>query len=312
MKNCLTFFAFLIAFSHFSCSQNQPAEEEEGEVGEVKTPVTVTTVQTGPITETFNLSATSVFNKKNIIRSTTLGFIKKINVTVGDFVTAGKPLFLIRTEEGEVLENLIKNDPLLAPFKGGITIKAPASGHVREINFQLNDHVNDGDQLAVIADESSFVFILNVPFEFHKYVKPGNSCKIILPDSTQITGKITSVLGTVDAASQTQGYIVKPQVHVSLPESLQVNVQLIKNEKAHSQVVNKAAVLSDETMENFWVMKLINDSTAVKVPVKKGIVSGNKIEILSPEFKPTDRLLTTGNYGLPDTALVTVMKLKQP
>ena len=67
-----------------------------------------------------------------------------------------------------------------------------------------------------------------------------------------------------------------------------------------------------ETMENFWVMKLINDSTAVKIPVKKGIVSGQKIEILSPQFKPTDRLVTTGNYGLPDTALVTVLKPKRP
>jgi hypothetical protein len=33
-------------------------------------------------------------------------------------------------------------------------------------------------------------------------------------------------------------------------------------------------------------MKLINDTTAVKTPVKKGIQSGGKVEILSPKFDP--------------------------
>ena len=53
-------------------------------------------------------------------------------------------------------------------------------------------------------------------------------------------------------------------------------------------------------------MKLNNDSTAVKVPVKTGIETGDKVEILSPEFSLQDKILLNGNYGLADTALVTV------
>jgi uncharacterized NAD(P)/FAD-binding protein YdhS len=52
-------------------------------------------------------------------------------------------------------------------------------------------------------------------------------------------------------------------------------------------------------------MKMINDSTAVKVPVKKGIETSDKVEILSPEFSPQDKILLNGNYGLADTAKVT-------
>jgi multidrug efflux pump subunit AcrA (membrane-fusion protein) len=311
MKNCPTFFAFLLAFLLTGCTQMASEEEAEGAETEVKTPVQVISVQSGPITETFTLTATSVYQKKNIIKSNAQGFIKKVYVGLGDFVTAGKPLFLLRTKEAEVLGELAKKDPLLASFRGGITVKAPASGNVREINFQLNDYVNDGDQLAVIADQSSFVFILNVPFEFSKYTTIGTPCMLLLPDSTRIPGKITASLSTIDTGSQTQSYVVLPETNRSLPENLLVNVQLLKQEKANTQVIDKAAVLSDETMENFWVMKLINDSTAVKVPVKKGIVSGQKIEILSPKFKPTDRLVTTGNYGLPDTAYVTVTKARK-
>jgi uncharacterized NAD(P)/FAD-binding protein YdhS len=63
--------------------------------------------------------------------------------------------------------------------------------------------------------------------------------------------------------------------------------------------------LSNETLSEFWVMKMIDDTTAVKVPVKKGIETGDRVEILSPDFSPEDKILLSGNYGLADTALVT-------
>ena len=55
-------------------------------------------------------------------------------------------------------------------------------------------------------------------------------------------------------------------------------------------------------------MKLINDSTAVKVPIKKGIESQGKIEITEPVFTANDKIIQTGNYGLEDTARVTIIK----
>ncbi|WP_460891019.1 efflux RND transporter periplasmic adaptor subunit [Rufibacter soli] len=310
MKSRSLFPAFLLPLLLAGCTPSPPGEEAADI--EVRTPVQVVTVENAPISETLTLSATSVYQKKNVIKAPTQGYLKKIYVGLGDLVPAGKPLFLLRTKESEVLGDLARKDPVLASFQGGITVKAPATGRVREINFQLNDYVNDGDQLAVLADESSFVFILNVPYEFNRYVKPGTGCTIVLPDSTRIPGKITSSLGIVEPGSQTQSYVVVPHTNQDLPENLLVNVELNRQEKASSQVVDKSAVLSDETMESFWVMKLVNDSTAVKTPVKKGIASGRKIEILSPLFKPTDRLVTTGNYGLPDTARVTVLNQKRP
>jgi hypothetical protein len=53
-------------------------------------------------------------------------------------------------------------------------------------------------------------------------------------------------------------------------------------------------------------MKLINDSTAVKVPIVRGISTNLRVEILSPKFSKKDRLVNSGNYGLPDTAYVKI------
>ncbi len=85
-------------------------------------------------------------------------------------------------------------------------------------------------------------------------------------------------------------------------------VKIIKIAKSAGAILDKKAVLSDETLNTFWVMKLINDSTAVKVPIQKGIETNDNVEILSPKFSVQDKILLSGNYGLPDTALVIVQK----
>jgi hypothetical protein len=61
-------------------------------------------------------------------------------------------------------------------------------------------------------------------------------------------------------------------------------------------------------MQEFWVMKLINDSTAVKVPIIIGNKNDKEIEINSPKFNSNDRIIINGNYGLTDTASVKITK----
>jgi hypothetical protein len=53
-------------------------------------------------------------------------------------------------------------------------------------------------------------------------------------------------------------------------------------------------------------MKLINDSTAIKIPVVKGIESDSLIQIIQPKLKMNDRVIVEGAYGLPDTAKIMV------
>jgi len=64
-------------------------------------------------------------------------------------------------------------------------------------------------------------------------------------------------------------------------------------------------------MEHFWVMKLISDSVAVKIPVTTGLSSGTDIEVTSPVFTSSDRFLSSGNYGLGDTVKVVITKKKE-
>ncbi len=60
-------------------------------------------------------------------------------------------------------------------------------------------------------------------------------------------------------------------------------------------------------MEKFWVMKLLNDSIAVKVEISPGLRNSAAVEIMEPQFRIDDKFLISGNYGLPDTAFVSVI-----
>lgn len=282
-----------------------PKEETETEA-KVMTPVTVTTPEYKPVSEVLNFRSVSAYQKKNVVKANVNGYIEKTFVAIGDQVPQGKVLFTVQTKEAKALGNFSGRDSLIK-FKGESSISAPSSGVVTEVNKQANDYINDGDQLCIMAEKSSFVFLLNVPFEQNKIISIGMGCRILLPDSTRLNGTITAKLSTIDPVSQTQVYVVRPQNTTLLSENLSAVVQVIKSTVAHAQVLNKSCVLSDETMEKFWVMKLINDSMAVKVPVTKGIANDSQIEILSPVFKPDDKIIKTGSYGLADTAYVKII-----
>lgn len=305
MKKAILYYTFAVVLMAQACSSASQGTDETKT--EVKTPVTLTAVERLSISDYLELSATSLYQKKNQVRSNISGYVEKATARVGDYVEAGKPLYYIRTKEAEALRKLRTNDTSMA-IKGLIVIKAPESGILTEVLKYTNDYVSDGDALATIAQAGSFVFILNVPFEQKKYAPIGTRCTVILPDSTRLQGQVSSQLSMVDPVSQTQSFEVSVSPGQRLPENLVAAVQLVKHAKPQAQVLDKSCVLSDETMENFWVMKLINDSTAVKIPVKKGIASDDKIEILSPLFSPSDRILRSGQYGLADTALITINK----
>ena len=129
-----------------------------------------------------------------------------------------------------------------------------------------------------------------------------------LPDGEKLIGTITGKMPTMDAGSQTQSIILKVSSNHTLPENLIAKVKIVKSFKNNTTSLPRASVLTNETQTEFWTMKMIDDSTAAKVLIKKGIETNDRIEIVSPKFTTSDRLLVTGNYGLSDTAKVQIVK----
>ncbi len=297
--------SFLLLLA-FSCKNGVPAAEEKP--AEVQTPVTITHINQGPITEYIELNATSTFLLKNYLKANANGYLQSANVLPGQSVNQGQVLFIVKTKEAQSIGNAINILDSSFKFSGTNVIRAGANGYITQLNHQAGDYVQDGEQLAVISDQKSFVFLMELPFELKPFVTIGKAVEVLLPDGTKLSGRISSAMPTVDAVSQTQSMVIKVDAGHVIPENLIAKVQIAKTVKNSTVSLPKAAILTDETQANFWIMKMIDSATAVKVPVKKGIVTKDQVEILSPPLTREDEILLTGNYGLSDTAKVNIIQ----
>jgi len=308
-RNIISIFLFAVAIS--AC-QSKPTEKEKTDKPDdsvtTGTPVTITHVESGAMNETVEVNAVSSFLLKTYVKANANGYLQNVNAQVGRYVSKGQDLFTIKTKEAQSLGNTVTSLDTSLHFEGVIHIKAPGSGYITLLTYQAGDYVQDNDQLAVITDTKSFVFILDLPYELKPYLPNNKNVQLKLPDGTILNGYIANALPTVDAVSQTQSYIIKVNTDKQIPENLIAKVSLIKKAKPNTVSVPKSAVLTDETQSQFWIMKMIDSSTAVKVPVKKGMETTDKVEILSPPLSTNDMILVTGNYGLSDTAKVSIQK----
>ena len=291
----------------FSCTSKDKGDDEDTKVTS-QTPVTVTTVDSSALTDYIELNAISTTLQKNYVKANANGYIHQANVQLGSNVSKGQVLFTIKTKESETIGNSINVLDTTFKFSGINKIRAPSPGYISQLVHQTGDYVQDGEQLAVISDRSSFAFLMQLPYELRQYVRLGQNVDLTLPGGAKIAGTVRSFMQSVDTAAQTQGVEIKISGSQQIPENLVARARIVKSSKTNTQSLQKTAILANETQTDFWVMKLINDSTAVKVPVKEGIQAGDRVEILSPKFAPQDRIILTGNYGLPDTAKVKIMK----
>jgi len=302
MRKIIFFYSILL---FISCAHKE--EQQEEPASEVVSPVTLTSISHAPLTEYLELNATSTFLQKNVVKANVNGYVRGANATIGNLVSKGQLLFTLRTKESESIGNAVNALDSSFQFSGTIQIKAPTAGFIAEVNHQIGDYVQDGEQLAIVSDLQSFVFVLNLPYELRPYVLGKKQVLLELPDGKSLTGTITSVTPILDSASQTQNLYIAVNER-NLPVNLVAKVKVEKVSKSNTISLPKPAVLSDEMQKDFWVMKVIDSNTAVKVPIIRGIETTDRVEVISPQFSSDDKFILTGNFGLPDTAKIKIVK----
>jgi biotin carboxyl carrier protein len=302
IRNCIIF-----VFVIYACSgcNDSPDTAPVAFTTLVKTPVTTIHPQKETIGETITLNAVSSYSKRNIINTPVTGYINSVKINVGDEIYKGDTLFTILTKEAAALSHALIADSL-KQFTGIISIYASQNGIITDIMNQIGDYVQEGVPLCYSAEKNSLIFTLNVPYELNAIVHTGMSCNLILPDQRKIPSSVVQKIQIVDPVSQTQHYILNPIGAENIPENLIAHVELTKASKPNVTTLPKQAILANETLDTFWVMKIINDSTAVKVFIKKGLENAEKAEIVSPELLPYDSFILSGGYGLEDTAFITI------
>lgn len=301
------FYLILVSILTFSCKKNDTAAPEEAKPeAKPKTEVAVAypsdTIQ---LHNEVTLNATATYLLKSDAKANSTGYITSMNVRLGDQIGRGSVLFGLQTKEARALGNTINKLDQSFRFNGKTTVVSPATGYVVMLNHQIGDYVQDGEVLATVTDASSFGFVVDVPYEYLQLIKNQNSLAVKLPDGNSLPAKIAKVMPSVDAVSQTVKVLLQVPGGSTIPENLIGTVTFSKS-TAYGLSVPKMAVLSDETQSSFWVMKMTNDTTAVKTPVVKGAETDRYIQIQSGNLTTKDRVIVSGNFGLSDTAAVQI------
>lgn len=292
--------AFLISINH-SCRQETSEESEIIPVVSVK----AEPVLEGNIENILTLSGKSVYLKKNLVVAPIAGYIVKADARYGEVVQKDKVLFEIQTRESKAL----KSENIIADNFGYIKVVAPSGGFINDVAVnETGGFVAEGGSLCTIVDNEDIVVQLNVPFENNSIIKAGKSCKIILPDNSVLSGVVYKVLQIVDEANQTQSVLIKPDNKRQLPENLNMTIQFVKESHLNTNLVSRTSLMTNETQNEFWVMKILNDTLAVKIPVTKGFENDSVSEVISPLLNKNDLVISEGAYGLPDSTVVKTEK----
>ena len=299
MKNLInsSLIAFLIIM--LSCSRN----EKTTDTTQVLLPL-VSTVHPiiGDIQKKENINGQVVYFNKTTITAPVTGYITDVKTAIGNRVKKGDLLFKIQTKESKALQNSNASSP--NEF-GIIPIFANTSGFINSLNInEPGVFITEGNIMATIVKNTDLVIQANVPFKYSSQFNPKTTVNIELPNKNVLASSYYKTLPTVDPVSQTQQILFKLNKFAPLPENLNVIVTFTSLNKKNSTLLPKDAVLTNETQDEFWILKVTKDSLAIKVPIEKGLESNSKIEILKPELNTSDEIIQKGAFGLPDSIKV--------
>jgi HlyD family secretion protein len=307
-KRYFSFVSFIFIVCMTACSNAEVVEEEASAT--IKTAVSVTSpVKTG-FADYIQLNGNTQFQKKLVLRANITGYITTMNWKTGDHINKGTLFCSIKTKEQDALKNIDAREPSLAPFQTPIQVFANAGGILTAVNYSKGDFVNEGDILATVTDPSSLVLIVNVPYEYHRLVYRGRSCSVKFPDDKTIQATIQEEVPIVDVASQTQSFLIRFPGNQLLPENINLIVHVPVNQQKNALSLPLEAIQTNETQNEFWVMKLVNDSLAIRVSISVGLQNDSLIEVRSGVAQQ-DRVIVKGAYGLADSSLVSIQIEKE-
>ncbi len=262
-------------------------------------------LESGKIENEISFNGSTVYLKKTQVVSPISGYVVSTGVRFGQEVQKDMVLFELKTRESKALES--SNDA--SGISGTVKIHAGSDGFISELNInEPGVYVAEGSILCNIVNNKDLMVRLNVPYEYVSVLSREKNCKIRTADNTVIPGSVFRILPSVDESNQTQTVLIKPGNARLLPENLNLIISFIKEKNDRALLVSKSSLMTNETQDEFWVMKIDAGNTAVKIPVAKGLENDSMAEIISPVLHVNDLIINEGAYGLPDSTIVRIVK----
>ncbi len=186
-------------------------------------------------------------------------------------------------------------------------LRAPAAGTVLSHSAEEGDYLDEGEVLVTIAEAGAVFFDAQVPQSDVAAVRPGQRATIDMPASGP--GSVTAVVHGLLPSASSQNLSVPVRLDFSPPRTdlsigLFGTAQIVVAQRRDVIVVPEAAVLTDDVTGSTRMAVVGADQRAHWIDVQTGVHQDGQVEIVSPAVAVGDRVIVSGQVGLPDGAPV--------
>ena len=163
----------------FLTAQNGAASEIQSQVAEISS-----------IQSTVQGSGNAKAKESAAITLTQGGTVQEVFVTAGDTVTAGQPLYTIRSQaaEDEVtaaqekVTSLQKDMTDLMEKANNLTVRAPFAGKLVEVSeFQIDSKVTEGAAVCTLANDKKLKLSLYFSYAYENDISVGQAVEVSIP-----------------------------------------------------------------------------------------------------------------------------------
>lgn len=282
---------------------------------EVIPTVSVTTVHVRPVDQISTYSSTVEPYVKNNIAPQTVGRIQKINVEVGDFVSAGQVVAEMDKVSLQQAELQFKNNEteykrLKGLYEAGglsqsdldaielaynvskttyenllenTVLRSPVNGVITARNYDRGDMFSMGQPIFTVEQIVPVKLYVGISESEYTKIKKGDSVEITVEAFPDLVfyGKVNRLNPTIDAATHTfDAEVVVENKYKSLRPGMYARVN-VKFGTDNNVVVPDIAVVKQTGSGERFIYVLNDDNTVSYVNVKLGRRLGAEYEVLS-------------------------------
>ncbi len=192
-------------------------------------------------------------------------------------------------------------------INGPRKLKANVAGLIKRVNVQEGSIVPVGNTLVEIVVQNRLEVLLGVEPEDLEKLEPAQEVSISLanvPGSAGVSGKIRKVSSSVNPDTRlVDVFVALPETLPSYPEFLlgEFIVGKINIASSTGLMVPREAVLPEG---DHYQMFTVKNDRAVKHSVQIGLENDKEVEVIGPDIKPGEPVVTLGNYELKNNMAV--------
>jgi multidrug efflux pump subunit AcrA (membrane-fusion protein) len=195
-------------------------------------------------------------------------------------------------------KNLVRS-PLTSAVDGVVVSHAASPG----------DRLSEGQEVLTLSSADSVVFIADVVQADLPRLKKGQRATIdIVGQPRELAGRLHDVLPRANPADLTVPVRIDfERKDLRLPVGLFGTAHVVVGEHRNATIVPNAALLRDDVTGTTRVAAVTPEGKVHWIEVRTGLSLGSVTEITSPSLPPTERLIVSGQTGLPERAPVAVV-----